>query len=412
VQHAANELRVAIIGGGATGTLMALALARHRPDLAITLIEPSSRLGRGLAYGTSRPEHRLNVLPRRLSAFSDAPDDFANWLVDRGEIASVEEKAFVRRSLLGEYFGDRLAAVRGRVAVLQTSVTAINLEAQAVRIGLASGEAIVADTAILATGHSWVSARDVDREVSLDTPVTILGTGLSMVDRWISLREGGHRGVITAVSRHGLSPIGHGGCPSPLTLSAIPLGATVSETMRWLRDLTLQSSDWRRAVDAIRPYTQALWQAWPLAERSRFLRHARRYWDVHRHRVAPDVAERLAGEIAEGTVRIVRSRGAAVEAHFDCRGYLPDWDAIGNPLLADLLAAGVVRPDSLNLGLDVMADCRLVGRNGTAWPHLFAIGPITRGRFWEIEAIPDIRQQCEGLSKRIRSSAGMAVGRA
>src|SRR4051812_5656187 len=71
---------VAIIGGGASGTLMALALTRHRTDVRVTLIEPS-RAGAGLAYGTSRAEHCLNVLPRRLSAFPDEPDDFAEWLV-------------------------------------------------------------------------------------------------------------------------------------------------------------------------------------------------------------------------------------------------------------------------------------------------------------------------------------------
>jgi uncharacterized NAD(P)/FAD-binding protein YdhS len=51
--------------------------------------------------------------------------------------------------------------------------------------------------------------------------------------------------------------------------------------------------DWRSVVDAMRPHTQTLWHQLPLAERRRFLRHARPYRDLHRHRIAPDAARQL-----------------------------------------------------------------------------------------------------------------------
>ena len=232
-----------------------------------------------------------------------------------------------------------------------------------------------------------------------------------MVDRWLSLRERGHRGLITATSRHGLTPLSHGACPLPLALQTVPLGRPVSETMRWLRQLAAQAPDWRSVVDAIRPFTQDIWQHWAQVEQRRFLRHARRHWDVHRHRIAADIGARLSGELKAGTVRIERSRGSLRTGHtFDCRGYLPDWSAVRNPLIASLLGAGVARPDPLGIGLDVTADCHLVGRNGESRPRLFAIGPITRSRFWEIEAIPDIRRQCEGLSMRLGARDFVARG--
>ena len=391
--------RVAIVGGGASGTLMALTLTRCRPDLFVTLIEPS-RLGSGLAYGTSRPEHRLNVLPRRLSAFSDEPDDFANWLVAHREMASIEDKVFVRRSLMGDYLRERLAAAGPHLKSMHAAATSIDLTATTARISLDSGDVVDADVAILATGHSWAPAWDHDGDVPPAEPVTIFGTGLGMVDRWLSLRESGHRGPITAVSRHGLSPLSHGDCRAPLTLPNVPLGQPVSDTMRWLRDLADQVLDWRIAVDAIRPHAQAIWQAWSPVERQRFLRHARRYWDVHRHRIAPDIALRLVGEIESGTLRIASAIMAAEAAFtFDCRGHLPDWTAIQNPLIARLLAHGIVRPDPHGLGLEVTPDGRVIRQDGAAWRHLYAIGPITRGRFWEIEAIPEIRAQCEALAR-------------
>ena len=62
-----------------------------------------------------------------------------------------------------------------------------------------------------------------------------------------------------------------------------------------------------------------------------------------------------------------------------------------NPVLRNLLEQGLIRPDPIGIGLDVTPDCAVIGRSGKASDKLFAIGPLTRGRFWEIIAIPDIR---------------------
>ena len=403
--------RVAVIGGGASGTLLALALARSRPRLKVILIEPAPKRGRGLAYGTQRPEHRLNVLPSRLSAFSDRPDDFAKWLIARGVIASSDEKAFVPRALFGEYLEERLAEIGDRIQILRTEATGVEERSDHVRLGLATGRSVEADAAILATGHSWALPRDIHQDVPSDVPVTMIGTGLSMVDRWLALRESGHRGVITAMSRHGLAPLDHGRCQAATILPSVPLGRSVSQTMRWLRNLSAEAADWRTIVDGVRPHTQAIWQSWSVAERRRFLRDARRHWDVHRHRVAADIGARLAAELAAGTLRVVRSRERPAGLFvFDCRGYMPDWSRISNPLIAGLVGAGLVRSDPLGIGLDVTTDCRLIDRNGRTSERLFAVGPITRGRFWEIEAIPDIRKQCEAVAAQVaRNAAGSAI---
>ena len=71
------------------------------------------------------------------------------------------------------------------------------------------------------------------------------------------------------------------------------------------------------------------------------------------------------------------------------------------PVIRQLLAQGAARADALNLGLDVNADGALVDGKGRASSDIFAIGPITRGTFWEIVAVPDIRIACERLSQRL-----------
>ena len=63
-------------------------------------------------------------------------------------------------------------------------------------------------------------------------------------------------------------------------------------------------------------------------------------------------------------------------------------------MIRHLLKTGAARPDPLRLGLDVGANLTLVRRDGTAARRLFALGPPTRGVFWEITAVPDIRTQC------------------
>jgi uncharacterized NAD(P)/FAD-binding protein YdhS len=49
--------------------------------------------------------------------------------------------------------------------------------------------------------------------------------------------------------------------------------------------------------------------------------------------------------------------------------------------------------------LDVSERCALRSRSGAESRRLFAVGPVTKGAFWEMTAVPDIRQQCEQLAQ-------------
>ena len=61
----------------------------------------------------------------------------------------------------------------------------------------------------------------------------------------------------------------------------------------------------------------------------------------------------------------------------------------------------MVRPDPLRLGLDVTSSCALKDRKGAISGRLFAVGPVTKGAFWEMTAVPDIRRQCEFLAAHL-----------
>lgn len=94
----------------------------------------------------------------------------------------------------------------------------------------------------------------------------------------------------------------------------------------------------------------------------------------------------------------------------DCTALTPDLSKLELPLLRELIASGAAKPDAL--GLDVTPTGALVDARGKAAKDLLAVGPITRGTFWEITAVPDIRIACETLAEHLLPSDQVAMRRA
>jgi uncharacterized NAD(P)/FAD-binding protein YdhS len=186
---------------------------------------------------------------------------------------------------------------------------------------------------------------------------------------------------------------------------------------------------WRAVIDAVRPHAQTLWAELSPADKARFVRHVRPWWDVHRHRMAPPVAATLATLRAAGALtthagrissiepagRLLRVRwrpkGQPVEQQLlaqrviDCTGSTGDHCRSGEPLIRQMLADGLVRPAPLGLGVDCTTWGALIGARGQPSPNLFAVGPVTRGALWEIIAVPEIRAQAEQVAERVLAVA-------
>jgi uncharacterized NAD(P)/FAD-binding protein YdhS len=437
---------VVVIGGGASGVLMAAhLLSQRRCAFQVTVIEGRNALGRGLAYSTDDPHHLLNTRVHNMSAYPDDPHHFLDWLQARPEAMHVTDQCFVSRGIYGAYLSDLLAPftrgpARNRLRVLHQMALRVEDDPGGVIVHLSDGQQVTGDLVVLATGHvlelpdpdsmvqaAWDPPEDLDR----DGRVLILGSGLSMVDQVLSLLKAGHRGEILSVSRRGQLPRAHQPTkPLPLSQSDIPLGAPISLMMAWARDLARraeqQGGTWRDAVDGIRPHLRSIWQALPPVERARFLRHGATWWDVHRHRLPPASEQALRQALTSGQLILQRGafRGAlrapdagplariwlpgqktevlvAAACILDCRGIRRDPEANASPLVADLLARGRARVDPLRIGLDVDETCRILDRTARPSPRLFAIGPVSRTAFWEITAIPDIRDQVATLAAEL-----------
>ncbi len=436
----AAGLRVLIVGGGASGVLLAAHLLRRaRGQVAVTILEKGAMLGCGVAYSTSDAQHLLNTRVSNMSAHPDDPDHFLNWL--RSEDGGVANPhGFVPRATYGRYLKSLLNPWVDSPALTCWYAECLRLDPSksGVIAHLANGETIEGDLAVLATGHALPGPSEAPGlsqpwgapDIPSDGDVLMVGSGLTMVDQVLSLLERGHEGRITAVSRRGLLPQVHRPTvPMVFHYEDLPGPMRISALMRWLREQVREheslGGDWRDAVDGLRPHLQAIWRDLPLPSRRSFLRHASSYWEVHRHRMPPSSFERINDAQDQGRFRLLRGRYESVDvtpdgtllAHIagpdgrqkvlpvrcviDCRGIRRDPERHATPLVAHLLAAGAARVDPLRLGLDVGPDCSVRDASGAASERLFALGPASRAAFWEITAIPDIRFQVAALAERI-----------
>ncbi|MGH6658352.1 MAG: FAD/NAD(P)-binding protein, partial [Sphingomicrobium sp.] len=73
----------------------------------------------------------------------------------------------------------------------------------------------------------------------------------------------------------------------------------------------------------------------------------------------------------------------------------------GDPLLRGLLDAGAIEPDALGIGLELGEGNRVAGNE-----RLWAMGALTKGRYWEITAVPDIRHQAAQIAAEIAEEIG------
>ena len=439
---------VAIVGAGFSGTLQAINLLRHDGPRA-TLIERAEQPGLGLAYGAAQPDHILNVRAGNMSALPDDPGHFVRWLESEGVVDAARQ--FAPRRTFGRYLkamlDDALASCGGRLSIMRGEVTQVNRSNGGARIALADGRVVDADAAVLAVGNlpphtppgfdpdvlqppryfgdPW--AADVTDGLADDDSVLVIGTGLTMIDTVLSLDACGFRGRIVALSRRGLIPRAHEAPGASWDRIGERPETVASELVASLRTRA-GAIGWRNAVDELRPFTQFMWGNASEAERGRFLRHLRPWWDVHRHRLAPEVAAKIEALVANGRLTILsgktlaaretaagiavdwRRRGAdatetlTVRRVINCTGPLGDLGRTTDPLLRDLTARGLIRADAHRIGIDVDNQARTIAAGGQPNDWLYALGPMTRGAFWEIVAVPDIRQQTWALARRLSNA--------
>ena len=452
---------VAVIGGGASGALVAAHLLRrsHRGGLRVVVIEPRERVGPGLAYSTHDSAHRLNVPAGEMGALPRDAGHFVRWASGRGHELGDED--FAPRALYGEYLESVLADAE-RSSLPGTFLELVRDEAVGMRVlssaqpavavvELASGSTVTAAHVVLALGNlppadpgqadeALVESERYEADpwdpglperARGDRTVLLLGTGLTMVDVALTLSKQDKPESIVTVSRQGLLPQKHRRNLAPpnrwfeLPPSEVNLSELISRIESEVAVAQESGGDWRQVIDALRPYTNRIWRRLSEEDREQFVQHLSRRWDIHRHRMAPEIGTVLEDLRESGRLRLAQGRVRRMSLHdsegievaldlpggdaatiyvdrlVNCTGPALDLSSGREPVLGSLFRDGRVRPGPLGLGLDHDSRGALLGSLGRPSEILSTIGPLRKGRLWETTAMPEIRIQAFELADKL-----------
>ncbi len=331
----------------------------------------------------------------------------------------------------------------------------------------ADGDNVVADCVVLALGNFqpdnpiFVDLKLADHKryvrdpwaegaidgVDLDQPVMLVGTGLTMFDMVVSLKARARPNQtlrIYAVSRRGLLPQSHRThATTPHFDFAPPTMFAKASARAYLRAVREQvvaietsGGDWRDVLASLRPITRALWFGLPIGEKRRFLRHLKPYWETHRHRAAPAIFDVVNESIRQDEVALIAAKilaldetpdgfrvhvqrrgGGGVGSNGDTLGQCeitlqvgtiinctgPSSDIGAEPLLVQMVSAGLVVADSLRLGIEVADDYRVAGSRGQSQNNaaIFYVGPLLKARDWEATAVPELRVHTRAVANAV-----------
>ncbi len=460
---------VAIVGCGYSGAMVAVHLLRQATQsgmpMHLVMLDRQASVAEGAAYRTPDRRHLLNVPASGMSAWPDRPDDFLVW-AQRAE-PDLRPYSFLPRRRYGEYlratFLEALAQSGPTISVEIRRAQAEHIDRGGGRgwtIRERDADPLEADCVVLATGHRppadplrrcWSGSRaryieDPWAALALaairpDESVCLLGSGLTAMDVLLSLDGGERQARVVAISRRGLLPASHASSRlaaidprewlMPLLNADPPLSivSLARKIRRAVRAAEFEGQDWRQVIDGLRPHIAAIWGRLAARDRGSFLRHGRAFWEVVRHRMAPQVAWEVheatrngvfnvaAGRVMEavgdidGASLIVRRRGLStpeavrVDWVVNCTGPGSGGDYGLPPSVEKLIEAGLLEADEHRLGVRSSASGEALVE-GRAIDELVLIGSLRKADLWESTAIPELRHQAvcaaDAIIRRLR----------
>ena len=450
---------VVIVGGGCSGLLVAVHLFRNGFQGRLTIIEPRSRLGAGLAYSTPFDQHLLNVPAAKMSAIPGQPADFLDWLRDR-HWPDADAGTFAPRKFYGEYLRDvlqeTLTTGAGRsLSHVRGEVIDARIDQDSARLTLSDGNTVQAQKVVLALGNPascptpsllrqgledrWHLSPWLGAALRVRFPgerILLLGTGLTAVDSVLALQNQESPCQLYMLSRRGILPKVHNlGAPSsapPVLRNRGDLRLLVQEVRGHVETAREAGLCWRAIVDGLRPISNDVWGELPMKDRQRFVRHLKKYWEPHRHRMAPAIAQRMDEYRAKGTLQVLAGRlqetcslgrstevriqlkgGGAqvleVDRIISCTGIQENYTDSPRPVVRSLMEQGLARANDLGMGfrtdrLGALLDARMCPSS-----IFFTLGPPRRGELFETTAVPEIRAQAEALALHLAQGTSAAM---
>lgn len=460
---AERKISIAIIGGGASGTIAAIQLLRKLSVSAkIFLVEKREEGAfRGAAYSGTLPYEPLNVTASRMSIYNHLPDDFYNWLKEnkqpKAEI-EITKDSFVSRRWFGDYLTESvnrnaLLAKHAELEVINGEATDIDFDPKlnCYSISLSNQSKIGVDYLIFATGNELpfdILAKyeaelgdnyianpwsvDILPMLKRNDTILILGTGLTMVDYVVSLKKIAHSGKIFCLSRNGYLPLQHADTQDfVFDLQDEP--QTIRDLLKEVKKRIKVAADkgiaWQNVLDAMRPRTARLWKNLDTKSKKYFLNRVKVYWEIHRHRMPAASANAIKELRASGQLNFVSGNITAVQKNGDninltytpkgelgkkvieanvvinCTGPLSDYYKCENTLIKNLLNKGWMQQDELKIGIKTGVRGEIITANGVVLNNAFCVGPLRKAMEWESTAVREIRTHAENVAFHIAGKA-------
>lgn len=458
-----KKFSIAIIGGGFSGTMLAVHLMnQNKIPLHIIMINSGYPLSKGVAYSSYSHKHLLNVAAKNMSAFPDNPQHFMQWIKKHENYGVLDAVTlpdmYLPRNVYGYYLKDIFdSTIRKKPESVEISF----VHDEAVDAEMTNGKATVyfsfsppvtVDKVVIASGNETPDRPNIENmafyqsknyfgnpwqhesvnHLPPEDDVLIIGNGLTMVDVVIGLREKKHKGKIYSLSPNGFKILPHRPVVPYRDLMdelqpPYDLLKLVKLFRKHVKILRSQNLSAETLVDSMRPLTQTIWQSWTFREKKRFMYHMRHLWGVARHRLPMPIHQQIQQYILDHSLEIVAGRilnitedengidvlfrrkntrkpdGFTVKRVINCTGPKSDISKVDKPLFRNLISRNIICPDEMKLGINALPDGTIINADGRQSTGFYSIGSLLKGILWESTAVPELRVQAKQLSEKLIS---------
>ncbi|MGQ0827232.1 MAG: FAD/NAD(P)-binding protein [Bacteroidota bacterium] len=322
--------RIGIIGGGFSGTMTAvnLMISATKP-IEIIAINEKETFNKGVAFNPYSKAHLLNVITSKMTAFSNEPEHFLNWVMKQNEYENKDRvliaNSYLPRYLYGQYLSgiwtETTKKVKESVKIKMINAFVIDMDVtdNSVTLTLNNNEKIVVDSCVIASGNNIPRNPDIKNNsfyanpnyfqnpwdiksvsnTDPEKPILIIGNGLTMVDTVMGLLEHGFKNEIYSISSTGFNilPHRHNGFRYTKLVDELPENVTLLQIVKLFNKHVKQIREFglsaEPVIDSMRPYTQLIWQKMSVTEKHLFMQRLRHLWGVARHRIPMHIHDKI-----------------------------------------------------------------------------------------------------------------------
>ncbi len=408
--------KVAIIGGGFSGLAVAYNLLQSKQQVVIDIFDDENFQNNGKAYQTKDWQHILNVPADKMGLPFNDEEHFYKWL-KKNHHAEIAKDNFAPRVLYHDYLQEIILELQKN--------SAINFVGEQIsQIKFVDNKYILTSKGNVSQGYDFVVlacglkvkklSKDFQSNKIIDNiwqylnqnklpksgTVLIVGTGLTMVDAVLSLKNNGFQGRIIACSGSAKLPLPHSATRTIAvkTLKIADASLPLSQILLRLKTAGRETDDWQSIIHGLRAITSQFWQAFSLKKKQQFLRHLMSFWSIHRHRVARENNEQIMVMVGEKKLEIIKGRlqkleekdqkiiailknqkTVAADLVLNAMGF--DFTGEESDLLNNLLAEKIINSHPTKLGF------QLSGHH----PNFYLTGGLLTGEMLEITAVPELK---------------------